>query len=211
MLIISCGIRPRDDIARKSDLDVHQRGGIVIDKELTTSDPSIFAIGEVANFEGTAYGLVGPGFDQARMLANNLVNDMVGDTLPRQQYSGSDLSTKLKLLGVDVASFGQTDEFWNRDSETGLRIFEQPSVEEGGSVVYLKQEDPFSGYYRKLVFSGDGSQLLGGICVGDATDYMSLLNLCKKGMGDKSAKDLFMGGAAIEVDASALEDTDVVS
>ena len=107
-------------------------------------------------------------------------------------------------MGVDVASFGSSPEFWTK------RVFDGKSVDEGGELVFLTQADPFSGYYRKLVFNRDGTRLLGGVCVGDASDYMVLLNLCKKGMGERLSKDLFFGGGALEMDATQLDDDDVV-
>ena len=99
MVVISAGIRPRDELARDCGLEVGPRGGVVVDDMLRTSDPDIFAIGEVALHRGMIYGLVAPGYEMADVAAANLA----GAT---RTFSGFDLSTKLKLMGVDVASFG---------------------------------------------------------------------------------------------------------
>jgi len=155
MVIVSAGIRPRDELARACGLATGERGGVMVDDRLHTSDPAIFAIGEVALHEGTVYGLVAPGYEMAEIVAANLAGD-------DRQFRGADLSTKLKLMGVDVASFG--------DYEAKA----QPAVP-------LVSEDPFRGLYKKLNFNQDGTRLLGGILVGDASDYGTLLSQCRSG------------------------------
>jgi nitrite reductase (NADH) large subunit len=144
MIIVSAGIRPRDDLARECGIQVGERGGIAVNHLLQTSDPSIYAIGEVALHRGMIYGLVAPGYEMADIVATNLTGG-------EAQFNGADLSTKLKLMGVDVASFG--------DYEAGPDAA-QP----------ITWEDPFTGVYKKLFFSPDGTLLLGGILVGDASD-----------------------------------------
>ena len=143
MVLISAGIRARDELARLAGLATGERGGIVIDDELTTNDPNIFAIGECAIHAGTIYGLVAPGYEMAELLAQKFVGKRV-------QFTGADLSTKLKLLGIGVASFG--DAFADEDSIAAR------------SVVL---EDKVAGVYQKLLVSSDGERLLGGILVGD--------------------------------------------
>ena len=155
MIIVSAGIRPRDDLARECGIEVGERGGVAVNHLLQTSDPSIYAIGEVALHRGMVYGLVAPGYEMADIVATNLTGG-------EAQFSGADLSTKLKLMGVDVASFG--------DYEAGPETA-QP----------LTWEDPFDGVYKKLLFSPDGERLLGGILVGDASDYGPLSILAKSG------------------------------
>ncbi|MDB5384645.1 MAG: nasD, partial [Planctomycetaceae bacterium] len=155
MIIVSAGIRPRDELARQSGLQVGERGGVSVNDQLTTSDPKIFAIGEVALHRTMVYGLVAPGYEMADIVASNLCGGS-------RQFSGADLSTKLKLMGVDVASFGD---------------YEAPP-ERARPLVY---DDPFSGQYKKLLFSPDGTRLVGGVLVGDASDYGTLLSLCKSG------------------------------
>lgn len=155
MLIVSAGIRPRDDIARESGITVSERGGVIVNDRLQTSDPDIYAIGEVALHAGTIYGLVAPGYTMAEILAQNLCGR-------DEHFQGTDLSTKLKLMGVDVASFGAYE---LKEDQA------QP----------LTWEDPFAGVYKKLLFSPDGTRLLGGILVGDASDYGALSMLAKTG------------------------------
>jgi len=153
MIIVSAGIRPRDELARECDLEVGERGGILVNDSLQTSDPDIYAIGEVALHSGMVYGLVAPGYQMAEVAAASLCQ-------LDQKYQGSDLSTKLKLMGVDVASFG--------DYEADPQITK-----------CLTFEDPFTGVYKKLVFNPQGTKLLGGILIGDASDYGSLSILAK--------------------------------
>jgi nitrite reductase (NADH) large subunit len=155
MIIVSAGIRPRDDLAHDSGLEVGGRGGVVVDDRLQTSDPSIYAIGEVALHGGMIYGLVAPGYEMADIVATNLTGG-------EARFTSTDLSTKLKLMGIDVASFG--------DYEAG------PDRAEA-----LTCEDPFDGVYKKLLFSRDGTRLLGGILVGDASDYGPLAIMAKSG------------------------------
>ena len=114
MVIVSAGIRPRDELARECGLTVGERGGVVVDDRLQTSDPSIFAIGEVALHAGMIYGLVAPGYEMAEIVAANLTGD-------DRQFAGADLSTKLKLMGVDVASFGDYEAKPDVDRAAGLR------------------------------------------------------------------------------------------
>jgi len=156
MLIVSAGIRPRDDLAKQSGLKVGDRGGILVDDRLQTNDSNIFAIGECALHGGMIYGLVAPGYSMAETVAANFCGD-------DRRFEGTDLSTKLKLMGIDVASFGNYEA--------------SPDIANA-----LTWEDPFSGIYKKLVFSLDGKQLLGGILVGDASEYSSLSTFAKSGV-----------------------------
>ncbi len=148
MVVYSAGIRPRDELARAANLDLGERGGVLTDPACRTSDPNIYAIGECAAVNGRIYGLVSPGYAQARVVADRLVG---GDTT----FDGADMSTKLKLLGVDVASFG--------DAHGATEGCHQ-----------LTFDDPIAGVYKKIVVSPDKDKLLGGILVGDATDYGTL-------------------------------------
>ncbi len=181
MIVVSAGIRPRDELARAAGIAVGERGGIVVDPGLATSDPAVFAIGESALCAGMIYGLVAPGYEMADVLAQRLCG---GDAT----FTGADLSTKLKLLGVDVASFG--DAFADEALGTAAH-----------RVVY---EDRVRGVYQKLVVSAEG-RLLGGILVGDAEPYASLLLACREGrpVPERPHELLFGGGEGIELsDAS---------
>jgi nitrite reductase (NADH) large subunit len=153
LVIVSAGIRPRDELARAAGLEVGERGGVVVDDRLRTSDENVFAIGEAALHRGTIYGLVAPGYEMADVLARNLTGD---DAL----FTGSDSSARLKLLGTDVATFGNP--------------FQDPA---GSRVVCI--EDQVRGTYKKLVFRADTRQLLGGILVGEAASYAALLHLTR--------------------------------
>ncbi len=153
MIVVSAGIKPRDELARACGLMVGQRGGVVVDDHLRTSDPDIYAIGEVALYGGMIYGLVAPGYDMAEIAAANLMGQA-------RAFKGADMSTKLKLMGVDVASFGDC---FADDKKSK-------------SITY---QDPFQGSYKKLVFDLDGTRLLGGILVGDASEYGTLSMLAK--------------------------------
>jgi nitrite reductase (NADH) large subunit len=160
MVVYSAGIRPRDDLARECGLAVGERGGVIVDESLTTDDPDIYAIGECALVGGRIYGLVAPGYDMARAVAASLC----GETdEAKTTFTGADLSTKLKLMGVDVASFG--DAF---ATQAGA----QP-------IVYA---DPLRGVYKKLVVSADGTEVLGGILVGDASAYGTLVQMVRGDM-----------------------------
>jgi len=163
VVVFSAGIRPRDQLARDCGLDVAERGGILVDEQMRTSDPSILAIGECAAPGGKMYGLVAPGYQMAEVAADALLEGP-------GTFTGADMSTKLKLLGVDVASFG--DAF--ATTEGALEL------------VYA---DAVAGVYKKLVVTqidtGDATpsyQLLGGILVGDASAYGILRPMVSSGI-----------------------------
>ncbi len=155
MIIVSAGIRPRDELAREAGIEVGERGGVLINSQLQTSDPDIYAIGEVACHGGMVYGLVAPGYEMADIVAKRLTGTV-------QEFAGADMSTKLKLMGVDVASFGDN----------------APSADDSRSLVF---DDPFDGVYKKLFFTPGGEQLIGGILVGDASEYATLSSLARTG------------------------------
>ncbi len=157
IVVVSAGIRPRDELARNADIEVGQRGGIVVDAALATNRADVFAIGECALANGQIYGLVAPGYAMADTLASRLCGGAA-------TFTGADLSTKLKLLGVDVASFG--DAFAD---ET-----------QSGNAQRVVFEDRRRDVYQKLVLSADGERLLGGILVGDADKYPALLDACRR-------------------------------
>ena len=106
MVVISAGIRPRDELARACNLTCSAIGGIVISDELQTSDTHIYAIGECASHKGIFYGLAPPGYKMAEVLAKNLIEAQKPSGKSLQRFEGTDTSTTLKLMGVDVAVFG---------------------------------------------------------------------------------------------------------
>ncbi len=156
IVLFSAGIRPRDDIARDCALDVGPRGGVVINNQCQTSDPDIYAIGECALWNGMIYGLVAPGYAMAR----TVVADLAGN---EASFTGADMSTKLKLMGVDVASIGDAH------------------AKTSGALVYSYQNGD-SAVYKRLVVSQDKKHLLGAVLVGDASGYGTLLQYCLNGI-----------------------------
>ncbi len=152
VVVFSAGIRPRDELARAAGLAVGERGGIVVDDACRTSDASIFAIGECALWSGRIFGLVAPGYQMAQTAAHQLAgrSDAV--------FRGADMSTKLKLLGVDVASIGDAH-----------------ATTAGAKAYSFKDER--RQVYKKLVVDADGKRLLGAVLVGDARDYGSWLQM----------------------------------
>jgi nitrite reductase (NADH) large subunit len=165
MIVFSAGIRPRDDLARQSELGVGERGGIRIDKFCRTRDRDVYAIGECALWGGKIFGLVAPGYDMARIVAAHLgaliKRKRSATTAP--EFTGADMSTKLKLMGVDVASIGDA-----HGATPGSRTYQF--------------SDERKQVYKKLVVSADGKQLLGGVLVGDATEYGTLLQMLLNGI-----------------------------
>ncbi len=154
LVLFSAGIRPRDELAKAAGLATGARGGIAIDHHCLTSDPSIYAIGECALFDNRIYGLVGPGYAMARSAAAHIH----GESL---KFEGADMSTKLKLMGVDVASFG--DAFGTTAGARALSVNDE-----------LKQ------VYKRIYVSPDGKRLLGGMLVGDAADYDLLASMARE-------------------------------
>lgn len=164
VIVFSAGIRPRDELARQAGLAVGERGGIVIDDYCLTSDPDVYAIGECALWKGRIYGLVAPGYDMARVCAAHLASALSGETASElARFQGADMSTKLKLMGVDVASVG--------DAHAATP----------GSLCY-QYSDEVAEIYKKIVVSADRKQLLGAVLVGDASEYTDLLQKMLNGI-----------------------------
>lgn len=145
LVIFAAGVRPRDELASAARLAIAERGGVLTDLSCRTSDYNIYAIGEVAAIEGRCYGLVGPGYTSAEVVADRLLDGAA-------EFPEPDMSTKLKLLGVDVASFGDA----MGTTENCLEVVVNDAVNQT---------------YAKLVLSDDAKTLLGGILVGDASAY----------------------------------------
>ena len=187
MVVFSAGVRPRDQLARDCGLSVGERGGIAVDEQCrTVDDPHVFAIGECAlAADGRVYGLVAPGYEQAETAAATIARD-------ESAFTGADLSTKLKLLGVDVASFGDA----------------HGATADCLDVVY---SDARAGTYKKLVI-GRGGELLGGILVGDADAY-GTLRAFTGSVPPVSPEQLVLpagSGDAVRLGPSALPDAAVV-
>ncbi|WP_062521229.1 nitrite reductase large subunit NirB [Demequina silvatica] len=148
VVVFATGVRPRDELGAKAGLEIGARGGVVVDDACLTADPAVSAIGEVACIQGACLGLIAPGNTMAEIAVDRLLGG--SSTFP-----GADMATKLKLLGVDVASFGDA-------------FATTPGALE---MVYA---DPVNGVYKKLVLTDDATTLLGGVLVGDASAYASL-------------------------------------
>ncbi|MFC6062014.1 nitrite reductase large subunit NirB [Streptomyces ochraceiscleroticus] len=188
MVIFSAGVRPRDQLARECGLEVGERGGIKVDEQCrTATDPAVFAIGECAlAVDGRVYGLVAPGYEMAETAASAIAAQETAG------FTGADTSTKLKLLGVDVASFGDA----HGNAEGCL------------DVVYA---DSRSGVYKKLVIGQDGT-LLGGVLVGDAEAYGTLRPLTGS-VPPVSPEQLVLpagAGGPVSIGPSALPDEAVI-
>lgn len=196
MIVFSAGIRPRDDLARDAGLEIGERGGIVVDDELRTSDPHIWALGECALHRGMIYGLVAPGYRMAEVLVDQLAQaaDQIAEGDKPARFEGADLGTKLKLLGVDVACFGQlapTD----RDTRT------------------LTWHDDVALVHQRLTVCTNTGRVVGGLLVGNASGHASLAAMVAGDLPtpeDPSGLIGPVGGSDPGVGVAALADTAVV-
>lgn len=178
MLVISAGIRPRDELAKLAGLEVGTRGGIIVNEKMQTSDPSIFAIGECALYNQMIYGLIAPGYEMAEVAAANLCG-------ASKMFNGFDMSTKLKLIGVDVASFGDA-------------FITEPDCR---TIIF---EDTHKGIYKRINITNDGKYLLGGILIGDASAYNILLQTVNnKIVLPPNPEDLILGSRGGEASEGA--------
>jgi nitrite reductase (NADH) large subunit len=157
MIVFSAGIRPRDELARRSLLALGPRGGIAIDSQCRTSDRDVYAIGECASWNEQTFGLVAPGYEMARVAARQLAGQ------DDAAFTGADMSTKLKLMGVDVASIGDA----------------HGKTPKSRACQYVDERKQV---YKKIVVSEDGKQLLGAVLVGDASEYGTLLQMALNGI-----------------------------
>ncbi|MCU5774877.1 nitrite reductase large subunit NirB [Erwiniaceae bacterium BAC15a-03b] len=163
LVLFSAGIRPRDQLARDAGLNLGPRGGIAIHDTCATSDAAIYAIGECALWNGQIFGLVAPGYQMARVLAATLAGEAAA-------FTGADMSTKLKLLGVEVASLGDA-----HGRTPGCQSYHWTNG---------PQE-----IYKKIVVSADGKKLLGGVLVGDSSEYSTLLQMMLNDMALPAAPE----------------------
>ncbi|NER62814.1 nitrite reductase large subunit [Pseudomonas sp. MAFF212427] len=185
LIVFSAGIRPQDALGRGAGLEIAARGGVVIDDHCRTSDPQIFAIGECASWNGSVFGLVAPGYSMARNLAAALAGEAA------QAFAGADMSTKLKLLGVDVGSIGDA-----HGATPGARSY--------------RFIDEANAAYRRLVVDASGKRVLGAVLVGDNSYYDTLLQYVQNGIAlpaDPAGLILPQSGGAPALGADALPDT----
>ncbi|TWF76291.1 nitrite reductase (NADH) large subunit [Pseudonocardia hierapolitana] len=181
LVVFSAGIRPADGLARGAGLPLGERGGVLVNTACRTPDPHIWAVGEVAALEGRTYGLVAPGYAMAEVVADRLLGGEATMT-PAEL----DMSTQLKMLGVDVASFGDA-------------LARTPGALE------VVVNDPVAGTYAKLVVSDDAKTLLGGVLVGDASKYATLRPLVGSPLPADPVAMIAPGG--VELGADALPDS----
>ncbi|MEQ9726926.1 nitrite reductase large subunit NirB [Pseudomonas sp. WHRI 8822A] len=185
LIVFSAGIRPQDALGRAAGLEVAPRGGVVVDNDCRSSDPCIYAIGECASWNGMVFGLVAPGYSMARNVAAQLAG------APHEPFTGADMSTKLKLLGVDVGSIGDA-----HAATPGAKSYRY--IDEAGAS------------YRRLVVSPDGQHVIGAVLVGDNSYYDTLLQYAQNGIklpADPSSLILPLSDGAPTLGADALPDT----
>ncbi|SFP40422.1 nitrite reductase (NADH) large subunit [Geopseudomonas sagittaria] len=185
LILFSAGIRPQDALGRSAGLEIAARGGVAVDNACRTSDPTIFAIGECASWNGSVFGLVAPGYSMARTVAAQLAGSA------GEPFTGADMSTKLKLLGVDVGSIGDA-----HGATPGAKSY--------------RFIDEATASYRRLVVSADGKTVLGAVLVGDNSYYDTLLQYAQNGIklpSDPSSLILPLSDGAPALGADALPDT----
>ncbi|QEK92610.1 nitrite reductase large subunit [Achromobacter insolitus] len=182
LIVFSAGIRPQVALARQAGLTLAERGGVAIDDQCRSSDEHIYAIGECAAWNGSVFGLVAPGYQMARTVAAALCGEA------GQAFTGADMSTKLKLLGVDVGSIGDA-----HGATPGALSYRY--IDEAGAS------------YRRLVVSADGKRVLGAVLVGDNRYYDTLLQYVQNGIAppaDPASLILPQGQAAPLLGVDAL-------
>lgn len=187
LILFSAGIRPHDELAKVADLEMGERGGIVINNQCLTSDENIYAIGECALWNNFIFGLVAPGYQMAKVTATHLLG---GD----EAFTGADMSTKLKLMGVDVGSIGDAH------GKTPM------------SQSYTFENQP-EGVYKKIVVSDDKTKLLGAVLVGDTSEYDTLLQYMLNGIDLPEAPESLILPSAGEkpaLGADALPDSAII-
>ncbi|MBU2918258.1 nitrite reductase large subunit NirB [Psychrosphaera sp. F3M07] len=186
MIVFSAGIRPQDELARQFDIQIGERGGIVIDDNCLTSDKDIYAIGECALWDGKIFGLVAPGYTMAKAAVSHITGGS-------DQFTGADMSTKLKLMGVDVASIGDA----------------HARTEGAQTYTYINDAE---GIYKRLIVSADKSTLLGAVLVGDTDAYGTLLPMMLEKMQLPDAPEVLIlpqveGGGESAFGVNALPDS----
>ncbi|MCC5451542.1 nitrite reductase large subunit NirB [Rheinheimera sp. UJ51] len=149
LVVFSAGIRPYDALAKDAGLAIGAKGGIIINDYCQTSQQDIYAIGECALWQNQLFGLVAPGYQMARVAASHLTGQAL-------RFQGADMSTRLKLLGVEVGSIGDA-----HARTPGAQC--------------LTYQDPIRQIYKKLVLNDSGDKLLGAVLVGDTAEYDTLL------------------------------------
>ena len=157
MIVFAAGIRPRDQLARECGLEIGERGGIVINNHCQTSAPNVYAIGECALWNNRIFGLVAPGYQMAQVTVEHLLDK------PDALFAGADMSTKLKLMGVDVGSIGDV-----HARSQGAKTY-----------AYIDESNEI---YKRIIVSEDEKHLLGAVMIGDTEEYGTLLQIVLNGL-----------------------------
>jgi nitrite reductase (NADH) large subunit len=165
LVVMAVGIRPNTALAERAGLHC-QRGIVVTDTLQTVTDPRVYAVGECVNHRGVAYGLVAPLFEQSKVCANHLAHFGIG------RYRGSQISTKLKVTGIDLFSAG--------DFLGGVGCEE------------ITLSDPTAGVYKKLVIRDD--RLIGACLYGDTVDGNWYFKLLREARNVADLRDHLMFG-----------------
>lgn len=165
LVVMAAGIRPNTELAERIGLHCH-RGIVVTDTMQTVTDPRLYAVGECASHRGVAYGLVAPLFEQAKVCATHLGHFGIG------RYLGSQVSTKLKVTGIDLFSAG---DFMG-----------------GEGTEEIVMSDPYGGVYKKLVLKDD--RLVGACLYGDTVDGAWYFKLLREGRPVHDIRDRLMFG-----------------
>ena len=174
LVVMAAGIRPNTVLAEKAGV-LCNRGIVVTDTMQTVTDPRVYAVGECAAHRGVAYGLVAPLYDQAKVCANHLALYGIG------RYVGSQVSTKLKVTGIDLFSAG--DFMGGADTES------------------IMLADPFSHVYKKLVIKGN--KLVGACLYGDTVDGSYYFHLIREGRDISDIRHALMFGEPANDDTEA--------
>lgn len=164
LVVMAVGVRPNTELAASCGLYVDR--GVVVTDTLQTYDPRIYAVGECVSHRGTAYGLVAPLFEQAKVAANHLALHGIG------RYEGSLVSAKLKVTGIDLFSAGD--------------------FAGGAQTESITVADALDGVYKKLVIRGD--KLVGACLYGDTADGAWYMRLIRDGQDVGGLRDQLMAG-----------------
>ncbi|MCZ4271930.1 nitrite reductase large subunit NirB [Maritalea porphyrae] len=174
LVVMAVGIRPNGFLGTEAGLDVNR--GIVVDKQMRTSDPDILSLGECAEIDGQVYGLVAPLYEMARIAAHTLSGD------DSQSFQHQDTATKLKVTGIDLFSVGDFAEGEDRD-EIVLR-------------------DANAGIYKRVILQDN--KIVGTVLYGETSDGAWFNDLKKKGTDVSEMRDTlifgqaYQGGAAMD-------------